>query len=174
MASVDSVYKDLQSLASHRDRTIWRRIFDKMWPSDPTNRLVNITTSTITITALLHEGKVLTMNRAAGIVASLPKATGNGHQYTFIVGTTATGAHKIAANGTDTLVGGITLWSDNAADAVTHFKAGGTDDYISMNGTTKGGYQGAKVILTDIASGLWHIEAISKATGSEETPFAAT
>lgn len=175
MALTNSVYDDLQSLAVANDRVIWRRIFDKIWKSDPTTKIVNITSATISITAALHAGKTLTLNKADGITATMPAATGSGEKYRFIVGTTITsGVAKIAALGADTMVGGVTVYSDDATDVTKHFKAGGTDDYMSMNGTTKGGYVGDVIELTDIASGLWHVAATCKMTSSEATPFGAT
>ena len=49
-----------------------------------------------------------------------------------------------------------------------------TSDKISLNGTTKGGLVGDKVVMIDMASGVWQIAHTGAATGTEATPFDAT
>lgn len=141
-----------------------------------TNKIVPLAAATLAVTKALHEGNIISVSKADGSTLTLPNASGGGDQYNVFVNTTITSVGLIVkvANASDTMVGGATVWSDNAADAVTHFKAGGTDDTITLNGTTSGGYAGMMVKLIDIGLNLWFVEIIGKATGVEITPFSAT
>jgi hypothetical protein len=49
----------------------------------------------------------------------------------------------------------------------------GSDDTITWNGTTTGGYVGDMIEIEDIASGLFQVKVLGKATGTEATPFSA-
>lgn len=142
---------------------------------DVSTRIVNVTSATVTLTAASHEGKIVTLNRAAGIAVTLPAATGSGGKYTLIVGTTFTGAATVKVVGNDTMIGTATLYADGG-DTVVGFAAGGTDDTIDLLGTSNstGGIAGARIELTDIAADLWHVNYISDAGGTEATPFSAT
>jgi hypothetical protein len=42
-----------------------------------------------------------------------------------------------------------------------------------MDGSTKGGIKGDRVILKDVAAGLWSVTVIGSATGTEATPFSS-
>jgi hypothetical protein len=133
-------------------------------------RVVNVTTSTLTIDPELHDSKVLTINRAAGCTITLPAATGSGLTFTVFCGTTVTSnAILIQAAGSDALRGQALVTQD-AADTVVGFEAGGVDDF-SWNGTTTGGIVGDTVTYTDVASGVWMVKAIQSGTGTEATPF---
>ena len=77
------------------------------------------------------------------------------------------------ANASDTMVGTALLFAD-AGDTTLGFAASGTDDTITMDGTTRGGIAGAYVRVTDIKSNLWLVEMVSDASGTEATPFSAT
>lgn len=136
--------------------------------------IYTVTDAAVTITAPVHAGNRIILNRAAGITATLPAAAGLGTEYVFILAVDATGNQIIqVANATDVMCGTAVL-SQDAADAAVSFDAGATSDTITMNGTTTGGLKGAHMILTDIASGLWHVRMHSAASGIEATPFSAT
>lgn len=133
---------------------------------------VNVTTATVTATADLHAGKILTLNRAAGVVVSLPAATGTGDVYKFYVGTTVTSnAYRINALGTDIMQGGVSVSTDAGGVSIL---ATATADYITMNGSTTGGLKGSWVELTDVESGVWMVGGFLVSTGAEAQPFAAT
>ena len=145
--------------------------FSRVLQSD---QLTNVTSSTVTITSADHEGKTVTLNRAAGIAVTLPAATGSGARYRFIVGTTVTSnSTTIKVVGDDTMAGNAILAQDSADTAVM-FEAGATADTITMNGTTTGGLKGAEAELIDIAADTWFVRYTSAATGTEATPFSAT
>jgi len=137
----------------------------------PSTRLVNVTAATVTITKDLHAGRIVTLNRAGGITATLPAATGTGDEYRFFVGTTFTSSGIIqVANATDIMQGGVAVSTDAAG--VTILTAA-TSDTITMNGSTTGGLKGSNVKLIDVASGLFMVEGFLISTGSEATPFSA-
>lgn len=130
------------------------------------------TETALSLTAAAHANRVVRVNSAAGVTITMPAATGTGDVYTVFCRTTVTSsALKVAALGTDTLAGGVAIATDIAGVVML---AGGTDDYISMNGTTTGGVKGSFVKLTDVDSGLWMVEGFLVSTGAEATPFGAT
>ena len=58
--------------------------------ADKSGAVVDVTGATVAITAATHGSRVVTLNRAACVTATLPAATGSGEIYRFIIGTTAT------------------------------------------------------------------------------------
>lgn len=140
--------------------------------ADTSARIVNVTAATLAVTEAAHDGKVVTLNRAAGITVTLPAATGSGLRVLFIVGTTFTSTGVIQVTGDDTMTGQAIVAQD-AADTVVAFEAGATADTITLNGTTTGGLKGDQVEVIDIAADLWSVSVIAAATGTEATPFSA-
>ena len=135
---------------------------------------VDVTTATVSITAATHGGRTITLNRATGITATLPAATGSGVYFRFVVGTTFTGAAIIqVANATDVINGNATLYADSG-DTVVGFTATASDDSIDLFNTdnTTGGLLGEIIELVDVASGKWHCNITANAGGTEVTPFA--
>ena len=139
---------------------------------DASTRIVNVTAATLAVTEAAHDGKTITLNRAGGITATLPAATGSGTRLKFVVGTTFTSDGIIQVTGDDTMTG-IAWIAQDAADTVVAFEAGATADTITLNGTTTGGLKGDIVYLEDIAADLWSVDVRLSATGSEATPFSA-
>ena len=140
-----------------------------------TGRIVNVTAAAVSIQPEMHANKTITLNRAAGITATLPPASGSGDRYKFIVATSVTSNADIVkvANAADVMCGNAVLFQDGG-DAVVGFAAGATADTINMDGSTQGGLKGAVIELEDIAANLWHVRMTSDASGTEATPFAAT
>lgn len=142
---------------------------------DVSGRISNNTASTLTITELAHDGKIVTLNRAAGVAVTLPASTGSGATYKFFIGTTVTSNSTTikVANSSDTMVGFAHVLQDGGSAAL-HFEAGSTDDTITLNGTTTGGIKGDFITITDIAVNLYYVHVTLSATGTEATPFSAT
>jgi hypothetical protein len=137
------------------------------------NPVVNVTTATVTITAADHANRIITLNRAGGITATLPAASGSGARFRFVVGTTFTGNGIIqVANSSDVMAGNAIVLQDGG-DTVVGFEAGSTADTITLNGTTTGGLKGADVEVIDIATNLFFVMVRTAATGTEATPFSA-
>ena len=143
---------------------------------------VDASAATLTVTADAHAGRTINLNRAAGVTATLPAATGTGNVYTFVVQATVTSNNDIikVANGTDFMVGTAFFDGDDAANAANGFTTANTgtvateSDTITMNGTTTGGIKGALVTVRDIATAIFQVQMFSAASGTEATPFSAT
>ena len=138
-------------------------------------RVVNVTAATLTVTLAAHDKKFITLNRAAGIGVTLPAAAGTGAVYVFFLNTTVTSNSTTikVANSSDVMTGFANVISDNSA-AMLGYKAGATDDTITLNGTTTGGIKGDLIVVRDVATNLFHVQVFTSATGTEATPFSAT
>lgn len=142
--------------------------------ADVSSRIVNHTAATLTVTEALHDGKTITVNKADGTAITLPAATGSGCKLKFVIGTTITSVGStIKVVGNDTMVG-FALLAQDTADTSVLFGASGTDDTITLNGTTTGGTKGDIITLEDVAADLWLVNIVATATGTEATPFSAT
>jgi hypothetical protein len=150
----------------------WAKSIVQVEQLDPTSRIVNATASTLTVTKLLHDQKIVTLNRAGGIAVTLPAASGTGNWFRFVIGTTFTSSATISVVGDDTMTGSAIL-SQDAADTAVMFETAADSDTITFNGTTTGGLKGTFVELIDIAADLWYVRVVGAATGSEATPFSA-
>ncbi len=141
---------------------------------------VVLNTATVTLTAATHANVPLVLTRAAGVVATLPAASGTGNNYKFYVDTTVTtNAYVVqVANATDVMTG-VAFGSDDEAaltgtpTAIDMWVAGATSDTLTMDGSTRGGLKGNYVEILDIAAGLFHVKAVLTQTGTEVTPFSA-
>ncbi|MBF0309237.1 MAG: hypothetical protein HQL56_06890 [Magnetococcales bacterium] len=142
---------------------------------DTSGRLVNLTAATLSLTEATHDGKTITVNKADGSTITLPAATGSGARFRIIVGTTITSVGLVikVANASDVITGSA-FWENDTDSSVSAFTAGASDDTITLNGTTTGGYRGALAVIEDIAANLWHVDVRGAATGTEATPFSAT
>ena len=142
--------------------------------NDVSSRLVTLTADT-TITEALHEGKTCLLGEVGGnaqLTVTLPEATGSGAKYRFVVSVVNTSNYVIAALTTDTFSGGIVM---NDGATCQGFFANGTDDKMTMNGTTTGGVTiGDWVQFEDILDTTWHVTGVISGSGTEATPFAAT
>ena len=131
--------------------------------------IVTVTTEAVTITDEGYVGQRIVLNRAAGVTATLPEATGSGNRYEFILLVDATGNQIVkVANASDTMMGMAYI----GADGETFYTAD-TSDTITLNGTTTGGEKGARIICDDVAENLWAVVVMSEASGTEATPFSA-
>ena len=133
--------------------------------------IVTVTDATVTITDDAHVGQRVVFNRAAGVTATLPAATGSGNRYEFIGAIDATGDQIIQVTGNDTMAGIAYLGNDSAGASC--FYTAADSDTITLNGGTKGGLKGWRVICDDIAADTWSVLVMSEASGVEATPFSA-
>lgn len=145
-------------------------------------KVVNCTTSTLTVTQALHANRLITLNRAAGIAVTLPAATGTGDVYNFIVATTFTANATIAvASASDYLRGRVFILSDNSAAVLGYSTSNsGTlateSDTITLftaSSNTTGGIIGDIIQIRDIATNVFHVIAHTQSGGTEATPFSA-
>jgi hypothetical protein len=139
--------------------------------------IVDVTSAAVTITQAAHANRVVTLNRAAGITATLPAATGSGDRYTFFVGTTVTSNNDIikVADATDIMYGNIIANSTgDTPDLAQPWPTAADTDTITLNGSTTGGIKGDFIALIDVATDTWSVQGVISASGTEATPFSAT
>ena len=133
--------------------------------------VVSITDATYTV-ATTQSGAVFTLNRAAGIVVTLPTAAA-GLQYTFIVGTTFTGAGQINTANTDDLYSGFAQIFDDgtAGDTNTFIPDASNDDTIDLGSIEQGWLVGGIIRLKATTAAVWHCEAFLSGDATLATPF---
>ena len=109
------------------------------------------------------------------IAITLPAATGSGNEYTFRIDVVATGtAHTIKVANTADILAGFAIQATASTTLVTNWLTTATDDTISVNGTTKGGLVGDKIVIVDVATARFHVEMIGGGSGTAATPFSAS
>lgn len=143
--------------------------------ADVSARIVNLAAATLSLTEAAHDGKVVTVNRAAGSTLTLPAATGSGARFRIVIGTTLTSGSLVlqVANASDVMQGIVMQMSDDPA-TVKAFQAAATSDTITLNRTTTGvGSKGEYLEAIDVATNLWQVYGVTTATGTEATPFSA-
>ncbi|MGE3856990.1 MAG: hypothetical protein AB7G21_08555 [Dehalococcoidia bacterium] len=137
------------------------------------DQLVDATASTLAVTAAAHEGRTVTLNRAAGIAVTLPAATGSGAKYRFVVGTAVSGgSHVIGVTGS-AIFKGLALGLDGDGVPANAWAAGASDEVFTMDGSTQGGAVGDVVEFQDIAADVWAVQARLQQSGTEATPFSS-
>jgi hypothetical protein len=127
---------------------------------------------TTTLTAD-ESGSYILFAAAAESIVTLP-APQAGLEYTFITTVTATGDHVVrtATLNTDGFLGGAITSSDN--DNGTNCfaaAANGSNDFITMNGSTTGGLAGSRVHVVCIDGENWAVDAQLVGSGTTITPF---
>ena len=117
-------------------------------------------------------GTVYTLNRAAGIVVTLPTAVA-GLNYTFLVGTTFTGAGQINTDNSSDLFSGFAHLFDpaTATDTNTFIPDASDDDTIDLGTAGQGWLVGGIIRLVATSAAVWHCEAFLHGDGSLATPF---
>lgn len=143
---------------------------------DTSTRVVSAAAATLAVTELAHDGKVIVLNKADGVTATLPAATGSGARFTFIVGTTVTSNGYIikVADATDLMDGVILAADDTATPVALVWVTAADSDTITLDGSTKGGLIGDRVELVDIATNQYAVHGVLKQSGTEASPFSAT
>jgi|TARA_R110000803_G_scaffold79859_2_gene145595 hypothetical protein len=136
--------------------------------------VVTITDATYTVTAA-QSGTTFIFSRAAGIVVTLPELTAaaSGEQYTFIVGTTFTGAGQINTGATADLYNGFAIMSDpgTAGDTNTFIPDQSNDDTIDLGAIEQGWLSGGMITLTAQSATRWHCAAYLLGDATLATPF---
>lgn len=142
---------------------------------DVSSRLVNLTAATLTLSVAVHEGRIVTVNKADGTAITLPASSGSGAKFQLFIGTTLTSNTTTikVANASDTMVGFLEIYQD-AGNTALQIEIGGTNDTITLNGSTQGGIKGDVIELIDIATNLWYVRQLLSGTGAEATNLSAT
>lgn len=135
---------------------------------------VHVTAATLAVTEADHAGKVVVLDRAAGINATLPRAVGSGATFKFFILTTVTSNSTIIEVGNSTdVMQGLALAAADGGAGVNGWETASTSDTITLNGSTKGGIRGDVITLVDVYPGVFAVTALLAQTGTEETPFSA-
>jgi len=135
-----------------------------------------VTASALTLDYSHHNDGIVVVNRAAGCTVTLPAASGSGARFRVMVGTTITSNSFIlqVANASDTMAGHITTsLATGAAGADFGEAITGTDDTITMNGSTTGGIAGSYVECEDVAANLWRVNAALIGSGTVTSSVSA-
>jgi hypothetical protein len=146
------------------------------------NSSVSLSADT-TLTVATHAGKIILLNDADGkftlptIVATSPtdptspdQANNIGASFFFSVETAATDL-DILTDGTDKFVGAAIVAVDDGAKKA--FIPAGSNDVITLNGSTKGGLVGSVVQVTAIDSATYLVHnTLLLGSGTIVTPFA--
>lgn len=134
------------------------------------------TAATLSLTAAAHSQRTILQNVVTGCAFTLPAATGSGALFKIVIGKTITsvGVTIKVANAADAMIGNAFTVSDGAAAVLGYIASANTDDTITLNGTTTGGYAGDQVVLQDVNTNQWQVLVMTKSTGTEATPFSAT
>ena len=135
------------------------------------SNISSITTATKSVEST-DSGTVYTLNRAAGIVVTLPTAAA-GLNYTFIVGTTFTGAGQINTDNSSDLFSGFAQIFDpaTAGDTNTFIPDASDDDTIDLGSAAQGWAVGGIIRLKATSAAVWHCEAFLHGDGTLATPF---
>jgi hypothetical protein len=134
-------------------------------------------------TASLSEfdsGSLVLMDRAAGIVFTLPAACAIGTTFDFLATVSVTSnAYKIITGaGTELLIGGYISLDTDSSNAMAAFTGNGTT-HIALNMTAAssnalGGIQGTAVRFTKLTSTLWEVTGVVECGGIPATAFATS
>ena len=133
-----------------------------------------VLTASQTLTYLANQGETIVVNKADGWTITLPAATGTGMEVEVVVGTTiSSNSGVITVTGDDTFIGVISS-ATATTGAGTHEAAAGTDDTITMNGTTTGGIAGTSFRFRDIAADKWLVMGHMVGSGSLASPLSGS
>ena len=140
-------------------------------------RMVNLAATTLTLTAATHDDRTIRLNHTgAASTVTLPDATGSGVRFMFLVGAVNTSNHVIKVPDASNTIKGVVAILDNDSNALTAYAASGTDDTLTLNGTTTGGQIGDWVEFVDLATDTWHVrgQLLCPAGSNVADPFSAT
>jgi hypothetical protein len=127
--------------------------------------------------SVVESGTMYVLNRAAGVVVTLPATADVGTYFDVMVGTTLTSNlyQIITAVGTELLVGKIVRAATDDSNATLAYPALVGSNYVSvdMDGSTRGGIKGDSIRFTKINATTWLVYGNINATGVVATPFSA-
>lgn len=144
---------------------------------DVSARIVTATAATLLVTELLHDSKVITLDRTDGTTITMPEATGSGSVFEFLVITTmTTDTTFILPDVVNTDLQGFAVIGDtDDATTESQFIPAATHDLVTLNGGTTGGLLGTRIKYTDIATDLWHVEIYDRTgAATQASPFTST
>jgi len=107
---------------------------------------------------------------ASSFALPAPKA---GLEFTFITTVTATADHVIKTNTLDTdgFLGGVVACSTGASADSFSADADGSNDHITLNGSTTGGLAGTMIKCVSISTENWAVSGSVVSSGTSATCF---
>lgn len=138
--------------------------------NDNTSGAINNVVDASAEIKISDNGKVITLNRAAGVAVQLPAAKGTGAAYHFVVGTTVTSNSITITTGSGDAYQGSAI-QQGASNAVKVYSPTAGNNQITLDGTTKGGKVGDIIDVVDIADGVYLVEVVEQASGTVASPF---
>lgn len=143
------------------------------YPLDTASKLVTVAAATtqLTVTKALHDGRIIQLQSTAGLAVTMPAATGSGAIYTFQVITAISGGNVTidAKTNAANYYGLVNQVKDGSALAT--YSTTATSNLLTFNGGTTGGLAGDLVEVIDVATNVFNLYSISKATGTVATPI---
>ena len=118
-------------------------------------------------------GKLFGLNRAGGIVVTLPTPAA-GLNFTFAVETTFTGTGQIktaTTDGTDGFVGHAVLSDPTTAGDTNTFVPAASNDVVDLGSDEQGRLAGGVVKFTGVNTTTYLVEAVLIGDGTLATPF---
>lgn len=140
--------------------------------ADVSTRIVAVTAALESLTAVEHDGKVVTLSKTGGIDLTLPAASGSGVRFLIVVVGDTTDAYTITVADTcnDTIRGSVVVAQDCGNEAQA-FESGTSATVITLNSGTTGGEIGDYLELIDVATDMWFVRGVLNGSGCEATPF---
>lgn len=134
--------------------------------------------STLAMSRILHRGKTILLDQLAGSVVTLPKASGSGAKYRFLVHVLATSnSHQIKVGNTTDIIRGVVSVLDSDLATVNNFAFfanGTTDDTITLDRVNTGSVKlGEWLEIEDVAAGVYAVKG-QLSGAAPATPFSAT
>ena len=128
------------------------------------------------VLTLADAGQTIHMSNANAQTFTLPAATGTASRFEFFVSKTALGDKVFqVANSTDEFAGIVYQVDTDTGDALVAYPCVAADNFdtLTLNGSTKGGLAGDKIVFIDMSDGFWSIEAHTMCTGTAASPLSA-
>lgn len=144
-------------------------------PIDAASRLVAVAaaTTTLTLTAALHAGRMLQIASTGGLAITPPPATGTGNMYQFMVTATVSGGNFTidakAGAAADVFYGGA--FQNKPGTGVTTTFSAANSNLLTFNGSTSGGLVGDRIEMLDVAPNVWWLFIMGQYSGTFGSPF---
>jgi hypothetical protein len=142
-----------------------------------TNPIVPMTAATAILNREVHDGKTIMLDKAAGIVLTLPKATGSGCRIRFRVKSLATSnSYIVKVGNTVDIMEGIIACLDSNLATVNQFAfaTAADSDTITLDRTNTGSVTiGEWFEVEDTAVGKWQVSG-QLSGAAPATPFSAS
>jgi len=118
-----------------------------------------------------ESGSGFLLDRAAGIVYTLPAAVAGLEYFFFCTVDLTSNVYDIDAASGDFFLGSLNGAIEGAATGEVHFADGTADLTISMNLTTTGGLIGSYIHIKAISGTIWAVDGTLSCTATPATPF---